>query len=62
MASKLPEEVIKVHEKSLWLLDKSKQQLKDVQEILRKAVVRLSITARRDDQHVNEILEKSNHP
>lgn len=57
MTTKLPEEVIKVHEKSLRLLDESKQQLKDVQEILRKSVVRLSIAARRDDDQLDDVLE-----
>lgn len=58
MAKKLREEVIKEHEKSLWLLDKSQKQLKNVEEMLRKAVVRLSITARRDDENLNEVLEQ----
>lgn len=58
MAKKLPEEVIQVQEKSLWLLDKSQKQLKDVEEMLRKAVVRLSITARGDDENLNEVLEQ----
>ena len=58
MTTKLPEEVIKVHENSLLLLDKSNEQLKDVQEMLRKAIVRLSIAARRDDEQLDEVLEK----
>jgi diguanylate cyclase len=58
MFSKLPEEVVKVHEKSLRLLDESQEQVKHVSEMLRKAVVRLSSAARRDDDHLNHVLDE----
>ena len=57
MTSKLPEEVVKVHEKSLLLLDKSNQKIKEIQEMLRKAVVRLSIAARGSDEQLDQVLE-----
>ena len=57
MTSKLPEEVVKVHEKSLRLLDEYEVRLDHVSEMLRKAVVRLSIVARREDSQLNQILE-----
>lgn len=58
MTNKLPDEVVKVHEKSLRLLDKSQEQLQHVSEVLRKAVVRLTIAARSEDKQLNEILEQ----
>ena len=58
MNSKLPEEVIKVHEKSLRLLDESETRLKHTSEMLRKAVVRLTIAARSDDDRFNQVLEQ----
>jgi len=57
MTNILPEEVIKVHEKTLRLLDGTNEQLINVQEMLRKSVVRLSIAARRDDDQLDEVLE-----
>ena len=58
MMSQLPEEVIKIHEKSLRLLDESQEQLKNISEIFRKAVVRLTIAARGDDERLNSVLEQ----
>ena len=58
MTNQLPEEVIRVHEKSLRLLDESQEQLKLMSETFRKAVVRLTIAARCDDQRLNEILDQ----
>ena len=57
MTNKLPEEVIKVHEKTLKLLDGTNEQLMNVQEMLRKSVVRLSIVARRDDVRLDHVLD-----
>ena len=57
MFSKLPDEVVKVHEKSLRLLDESQEQLNHVSEMLRKAVVRLSNAARGDDDRRNKVLD-----
>ena len=57
MTNKIPDEVIKVHEKTLRLLDGTNEQLTNVQEMLRKSVVRLSIAARRDDDQLDEVLE-----
>jgi len=57
MTNNLPDEVIKVHEKTLKLLDGTNEQLLNVQEMLRKSVVRLSIAARRDDAQLDELLE-----
>jgi len=57
MTNKLPDEVIKVHEKTLRLLDGTNEQLINVQEMLRKSVVRLSIAARREDDQLDEVLE-----
>ena len=58
MMSQLPEEVIRVHEKSLRMLDESQEQLKNISEIFRKAVVRLTIAARGDDERLNSVLEQ----
>lgn len=58
MFSKLPDEVVKVHEKSLRLLDESQEQLKHVSEMLRKAVVSLTMVARGDDENLNQVLEE----
>jgi diguanylate cyclase len=57
MTTQLPDEVIRVHEKSLRLLDESQEQLKQIGEMLRKTVVRLSIAARGEDSQLNGILE-----
>lgn len=57
MTTQLPDEVIRVHEKSLRLLDESQEQLKEIREILRKTVVRLSIAARGEDGQLNGILD-----
>ena len=57
MTNKLPEEVIKVHEKTLRLLDGTNERLISVQEMLRKSVVRLSIAALREDDQLDEVLE-----
>ncbi|MBT8439337.1 MAG: hypothetical protein KJO91_06380, partial [Gammaproteobacteria bacterium] len=57
MTTQLPDEVIRVHEKSLRLLDESQEQLKQIGEMLRKTVVRLSIAARGEDSQLNRILE-----
>lgn len=57
MTNKLPDEVIKVHEKTLRLLDGTNEQLINVQEMLRKSVVRLSIAARRDDGQLDDVLD-----
>ncbi len=57
MTNKLPDEVIKVHEKTLRLLDGTNEQLINVKEMLRKSVVRLSIAARRDDDQLDHVLE-----
>ncbi len=58
MNNQLPEEVVKVHEKSLRLLDESQQQLEHFREMLRKAVVRLTIAARGEDEKLNDVLEQ----
>ena len=58
MFSKLPDEVVKVHEKSLRLLDESQEQLNHVSEMLRKAVVGLSMAARGDDDRLNRVLDE----
>ncbi len=58
MNKQLPEEVAKTHEKSLQLLDESQVQLERFREMLRKAVVRLSIAARCEDEHLNTVLEQ----
>ncbi|NNJ97318.1 MAG: hypothetical protein HKP12_09175, partial [Gammaproteobacteria bacterium] len=60
MFSKLPDEVVKVHEKSLRLLDESQEQLKHVREMLRKAVVSLTMAARGDDERLNQVLDEIN--
>jgi len=57
MTNKLPEEVIKVHEKTLRLLDGTNEQLINVQEMLRKSVVRLSIVARQNDDQLDHVLD-----
>jgi len=57
MTTRLPDEVIRVHEKSLRLLNDSQEQLKHVSEMLRKAVIRLTIAARCDDDQLNQILD-----
>lgn len=57
MTSKLPEEVVKAHEKSLLLLDRSNQKINEIQEMLRKAVVRLTIAARGSDDQLDQVLE-----
>lgn len=57
MTSQLPDEVIRVHEKSLRLLDESQEELKQISEMLRKSVVRLTIAARGQNDQLNEILE-----
>ena len=58
MANQLPEEVIRVHEKSLRLLDQSQEQLGHFKESLRKAIVRLTIAARSDNDQLNDVLEQ----
>jgi len=58
MTSQLPDEVIRVHEKSLRLLDESQEQLKQIREMLRKTVVRLTIAARGENGQLNDVLEK----
>lgn len=58
MNNQLPEEVVKVHEKSLRLLDESQQQLEHFREMLRKAVVRLTIAARGEDEKLNVVLQQ----
>ena len=57
MSKQLPEEVVKVHEKSLRLLDESQEQLNHYREMMRKAVVRLTIAARSEDSRLNEVLD-----
>ena len=58
MRNRLSEEVEKVHEKSLRLLDESHEQLGRYSEILRKTATRLAIVARGDDDQLNAVLEQ----
>ena len=58
MRNRLSEEVEKVHEKSLRLLDESHEQLGRYSEILRKTATRLAIAARGDDDQLNAVLEQ----
>ena len=58
MTNRLSEEVVKVHEKSLRLLDESQEQLSRYREMLRKTASRLAIAARGDDEQLNALLEQ----
>ena len=58
MSDQLPEEVVRVHEKSLRMLDESQEELERFREMLRKAVVRLAIAARGEDGRLNGVLDQ----
>ncbi|MBL4711489.1 MAG: GGDEF domain-containing protein [Gammaproteobacteria bacterium] len=49
-------EIKKIYEKSIRLLNDKQARLMDMRQVLKKAVIRLSLTARKDDDRVNEIL------
>lgn len=58
MTTQIDEEAIKAHKKSLLLLDETQEQLAHMREMLRKAVTRLSIAARSDNETLNNTLEQ----
>ena len=49
-------EIKKIYEKSIRLLNDKQARLMDLQQVLKKSVIRLSLTARKDDDRVNNIL------
>lgn len=58
MAHQLPEEVVRIHEKSLRLLDESQVQLKHTRESLRKAVDGLTVAVRGDDRRLDNLIDQ----
>ncbi len=58
MTTKLSDDSMSAHEKSLRQLDDTQAQLVDIRELLRKAVTRLAIVARCDNKELNNILDQ----
>ena len=58
MTNQLPDEVVKIHEKSLRLLDESQHQLEHLREMLKKAVERLTNAARCGGDGLDQALEQ----
>jgi len=49
-------EMKKIYEKSVRLLNDKQARLMDLQQVLKKAVIRLSLASRRDNEQVNNVL------
>ena len=49
-------EIKKIYEKSVRLLNDKEARLMDMQQVLKKAVIRLSLTSRSDNEQVNNLL------
>ncbi len=52
------DELKKIFKKSLKLLDKSENNLRDLRQVLKKTVVRLSVAAQGNDEKMNKLLDK----
>ena len=49
-------EIKKIYEKSVRLLNDKEARLMDMQQVLKKAVIRLSLASRSDNKQVNNVL------
>ena len=49
-------EIKKIYEKSVRLLNDKEARLIDMQQVLKKAVIRLSLTSRSDNEQVKKLL------
>jgi hypothetical protein len=51
-------EIKKIYEKSVRLLNDKQARLIDMQQVLKKAVIRLSLASRSDNEQVNNLLDE----
>ena len=51
-------EIKKIYEKSVRLLNDKQARLIDMQQVLKKAVIRLSLASRNDNEQVDNVLDE----